>query len=188
MRRHRNWSMLLPWIMSSWGEENDMVCRNYTVFSSASLPCLPPPVVRPPSGDSSSILQYFCRKLIWWFQTHEPCQSGLCVRECSLSRIVQIVCKKDNVASCGCGVLRSLGTTAKNCNAWFKGKNMLKDCNGEGWGRKRHGKEQYCKFCRNLNDRRTSICFLLCEGEITWDVSNLTKTKRRGQSRLFQKR
>jgi hypothetical protein len=23
----------------------------------------------------------------WWFQ--EPCQSGLCVRECSLSRIVQ---------------------------------------------------------------------------------------------------
>jgi hypothetical protein len=80
-------------------------------------------------------------------------------------------------APCGCGVLLS-GNRGTICNACYNGENMLKDCNGEGCGRKRHGSEPYCKSCCNLNKRRTSTCFL-CEGEITRHGSNLTSAKKR---------
>ena len=73
----------------------------------------------------------------------------------------------------------SLGTSV-NSDACYKGKNMSKDSNREGCGRKRNGSDVYYKSCRNLNIRLTSICFL-CEGDITRDVCNLTKAKKEGK-------
>jgi hypothetical protein len=65
-----------------------------------------------------------------------------------------------------------------NCNACYKEKNTLKDCNREGCIRKRNCLYVYYKSCRNLNNRRTSTCFL-CEGDITRASAILQKQKMR---------
>ena len=71
----------------------------------------------------------------------------------------------------------ALGTSV-NCNACYKEKNTLKDCNREGCVRKRNCLYVYYKSCRNLNNRRTSTCFL-CEGDITRASAILQKQKKR---------
>ena len=120
----------------------------------------------------------------WWFRTQEPCRSGRRVRECSLSCIVDraqwTMPKKITFLMwhpVDAEFRVALGTSV-NCNACYKEKNMLKDCNREGCVRKRNCLYVYYKSCRNLNNRRTSTCFL-CEGDITRASAILQKQKMR---------
>ena len=100
----------------------------------------------------------------WLFWPRDLFQSGLRVRECSLTHS-------------GYGVSRNSHRLI--CNQCFKAENESRDCVMEGCGNKRHGEMVYCKSCRNLNAMCQMSCFLCGEG-ITRDVGNTKRGKKAG--------
>jgi len=83
-----------------------------------------------------------------------------------------------NPASCGCGVSRNTHNVVI-CKQCYNAKNMLRDCDTEGCGNKRHGEEVYCKSCRSQNAMCPMSCFLCGEG-ITRDIRNTKRGKKAG--------